>query len=97
MLSLSLTQLIERVLDYAQAHPPNTRIPAELLTVEGEIEGMRIAVSVTSIRGFVEGPADPVEGEASAFRLTRLHADYFFSVGPEGDQGTASDGSPRIP
>ncbi len=97
MLSLSLTQLIERVLDYAQAHPPNTRIPAELLTVDGEIEGMRIAVSVTSIRGFVEGPADPVEGEASAYRLTRLHADYFFSVGPEGDQGTASDGSPRIP
>ena len=97
MLSLSLTQLIERVLDYAQAHPPNTRIPAELLTVDGEIEGMRIAVSVTSIRGFVEGPADPVEGEASAFRLTRLHADYFFSAGPEGDQGTASDGSPRIP
>ena len=97
MLSLSLTQLIERVLDYAQAHPPNTRIPAELLTVDGEIEGMRIAVSVTSIRGFVEGPADPVESEASAFRLTRLHADYFFSVGPEGDQGTASDGSPRIP
>jgi len=97
VLSLSLTQLIERVLDYARSHPPNTRIPAELLTVEGEIEGLRIAVSVTSIRGFVDGPADPVDDETSAYRVTRLHADYFFGFGPEGNQGTASDGSARIP
>jgi len=82
VLSLSLTQLIERVLDYARSRPPNTRIPAELLTVEGEIEDLRIAVSVTSIHGVVDGPADPVDGEASAFRVTRLHADYFFSAGP---------------
>jgi hypothetical protein len=82
VLSLSLTQLIERALDYARSRPPNTRIPAELLTVEGEIEDLRIAVSVTSIHGVVDGPADPVDGEASAFRVTRLHADYFFSAGP---------------
>ena len=82
VLSLSLTQLIERVLDYARSRPPNTRIPAELLTVEGEIEDLRIAVSVTSIHGVVDGPADPVDGEVSVFRVTRLHADYFFSAGP---------------
>jgi hypothetical protein len=82
VLSLSLTQLIERALDYARSRPPNTRIPAELLTVEGEIEDLRIAVSVTSIHGVVDGPADPVDGEVSAFRVTRLHADYFFSAGP---------------
>jgi len=82
VLSLSLTQLIERVLDYARSRPPNTRIPAELLTVEGETEDLRIAVSVTSIHGVVDGPADPVDGEVSAFRVTRLHADYFFSAGP---------------
>ena len=82
VLSLSLTQLIERAFDYARSRPPNTRIPAELLTVEGEIEDLRIAVSVTSIHGVVEGPADPVDGEVSAFRVTRLHADYFFSAGP---------------
>ena len=82
MLSLPLTPLIERALDYARSHPPNTRLPAGLLTVEGEREGMRFALSITTINGFIDRSADETGGEASAFRVTRLHADYFFSVGP---------------
>ena len=82
VLLLPLNALIERVLDYARSRPPDTRIPADLLTVEGEIEGLRVAVSMTSIHGFLDGSADPSDAEASPFRVTRLHADYFFTAGP---------------
>ena len=97
VLSLSLDPLIERVLDYARSRPQNTRIPAELLTVEGTVEGLRIAVAVTSIRGSVDGPADPVDGEVSGYRVTRLHADYFLTSRAEEVQGTPLEDSPSIP
>jgi hypothetical protein len=92
ILSLPLAPLVARAIDYARSRPADTRIPAALLTVEGEIEGVRVAVSVTSIHGFIEGPADPVADETPAFRITRLHADYFFSLDSGVSDGAAGSG-----
>lgn len=97
VLALSLAPLIERVLDYARSRPRNTQIPAALLTLEGESGDLRMAVSVTSIRGSVTGPVDPVDGGASGFQVTRLHADYFFTVGAEEGRDADPDRTPSIP
>jgi hypothetical protein len=78
-LSLPLEPLVQRVIDFAQAHPPDTPIPAELMTARDEMERLRVAVSVTSIRGALEGGGDPADDAAPPFRISRLHADYFFS------------------
>jgi hypothetical protein len=90
-LALPLAPLVRRVLEYARAHPPDTNIPARLMTVEAESGDLRLAVSVTAIRGVLEGDADPPDGATSAFSITRLHADYFFDAGPGEVQGTPAD------
>lgn len=82
LLSLPLMPLIERALDHARSHAPGTALPAELLTVEGDAEGVNLAVSVTEIDGFIEESGDGADGDAPAYRVTMLTADYYFSAGP---------------
>jgi hypothetical protein len=84
-LSLPLESLVQRALEFARTHPPDTPIPTELMTVKGEVDDLRVAVSVTSIRGTLEGAGDEADDVESPFRISRLHADYFFSfeAGPE--------------
>ena len=86
LLSLELTPLIERALEYARSRPPGTPLPVELLTVQSEAEGLRFGLSATAIGGFINEPdgegADAASTEAaSGYRLTTLSADYYFSAG----------------
>jgi hypothetical protein len=78
LLSVPLIPLIERALEYSRSQPPNTQMPADVLTVEAEAQGVRFAVSVTSIGGFVDASGDSQEGGSSTYRITMLNADYYF-------------------
>ena len=82
ILSLPLAPMIERALDYTGSQAPNTQLPTELLTVEGEAGGVRFALSVTAIGGFIDRSGDAAGGEALTYRVTTLTADYYFSAGP---------------
>lgn len=81
LFSLPLTPLIERGLDRTRGQIASTPLPADLLTLEGEADGVRLAVFVTAIGGFIES------GETDTYRVTTLSADYYFSLG----QGAAAD------
>ena len=83
LLSVPLSPLIERAIEYARSQASKGPLPADLLTLEGEVEGARLAVSVTSIAGFIE-EAGETDDEGSAdvgatkFRVNMLSADFFF-------------------
>ena len=102
LLSLPLTPLIERALDRARGQAASTSLPAELLALEGEADGVRFAVFVTAIGGFIdsgEAAAGETEadsesgGQAPTYRVTTLSADYYYTAA----QGVASDSVPSIP
>jgi hypothetical protein len=86
LLSVPLAPLIERALEDARSRPSSTQLPADRLTVEGEVDGVRLAVSVTSISGFIEEAGDGADragnadGATPGFRVTNLSADYYFSA-----------------
>ena len=77
LLSVPLAPLVERALEDSRSRPSSTQLPADRLTVEGEVEGVRLAVSVTSISGFIEEAGD---GATPGFRVTMLSADYYYSA-----------------
>ena len=87
LLSVPLTPLIEGAIEYTRSQASKGPLPANLLTVEGEVEGARLAVSVTAIAGFIEEAGDGADGEegaagaAAKFRVNMLSADYFFRTG----------------
>jgi len=79
VLSLPLEPLIEKALSYSRSQVTGASVPADILMVEGESEGLRVAVVVTTIAGFIdEGAA----GERPAYRVTLLSGDYYFSAAP---------------
>jgi hypothetical protein len=76
LLALPLAPMIDRALEQARSQAPSAALPAELLTIAGEADGARLAVSVTSVGGFIGDPDDPDAG----YRITMLSVDYFFSA-----------------
>ena len=81
LLSLPLTPLIERALDRFRGQASTTALPAGLLSLEGESDGVRLAVFVTAIGGTIDS------GETDTYRVTTISADYYYSL----DQGVAAD------
>ena len=103
LISIPLTPLIDGALEYARAHAEYARLPADLLTVEGEADGARLGLSVTAIGGFLGGSGHQDEGEPEdgdpadtrPYRVTTFSADYFFTMpsdGPEAPADTISNG-----
>ncbi len=90
LLSVPLIPLIERALEYSRAHPPDTQLPADVLTVEEEVGGVRLAVSMTALGGFVNPSADDPAGEPS-YRVTMLTADFYFGGASSAPSGEVPD------
>ena len=83
--SLSLVPLIDAALEHARAHARHTQLPAEVLTLRVESDEARLALSVTSIHGFIAGDGEQDESDPidqPAYRVTSMSADYYFSVTP---------------
>jgi hypothetical protein len=89
LLSLPLVPLIERALDRFRGQASTTALPAELLALEGESDGARLAVFVTAIAGTIDS------GEADTYRVRTISADYYYSW----DQGVeaGADSASSIP
>lgn len=89
LLSLPLAPLIERALDRFRGQASTTALPAELLALEGESDGARLAVFVTAIAGTIDS------GETDTYRVRTISADYYYSW----DQGVAAgaDSASSIP
>jgi hypothetical protein len=81
LLSLPLAPLIERALDRFRGQASTTALPAELLALEGESDGARLAVFVTAIAGTIDS------GETETYRVRTISADYYYSW----DLGVAAD------
>lgn len=88
--SLSLTPLIERVLEYART-TGSRRLPVELMTLTEEVGDMRLLVAVSSIGG-----STAEEEEGPPYEIWRLSADYFFTLAPAGE-GEQEAPNPRAP
>ncbi|MBT8478078.1 MAG: DUF4153 domain-containing protein [Gemmatimonadetes bacterium] len=89
LLSVPLTSMIEYGLEFSRSQTSYGALPADQLTIETEVDGTRFGLSVTSIGGFIEGTGGSADeaaeiepaGDAAAFRITMLNADYYFSEG----------------
>jgi hypothetical protein len=74
LLALPLTPLIERALDRFRGQASTTALPAELLALEGESDGARLAVFVTAIAGTIDS------GETDTYQVRTISADYYYSL-----------------
>ncbi|MBT8462466.1 MAG: DUF4153 domain-containing protein, partial [Gemmatimonadetes bacterium] len=89
LLSVPLTSMIEYGLEFSRSQTSYGALPADQLTIETEVDGTRFGLSVTSMGGFIEGTGGSADeaaeiepaGDAAAFRITMLNADYYFSEG----------------
>lgn len=90
LVSVSLLPLLEAALEYSRSHPPDTQVPAAVLTIEGEGEGVRLGVSMTAIGGFVNPDANDPAGTPE-YEVTMLTADFYFGENPQAPAGEAPD------
>lgn len=76
-----LAPLLDSVRAHARSGPRGADVPADLLTARQEGDGVRAAMAVTAIRGYVEEGRGAGEGDAPVYRVTDLTADFYFYFG----------------
>lgn len=76
-----LAPLLDSVRAHARSGPRGADVPADLLTARQEGDGVRAAMAVTAIRGYVEEGRGAGERDAPVYRVTDLTADFYFGDG----------------